>query len=165
MKAVVLTLLMVGVVGAACGREDVQAQDLPSTVDIALSDFTNLPDFGWAISAAPASVSAGRVAFQITNINTASDQEGLPDIPHDFVVIKSDLAPGSLPTHGPGSSVDLFKVDVVAASRALRSGEQATVPLSLDAGDYVLICSVKPFGVEASHYKQGMFMAFTVRDD
>ena len=99
-KLLVLSLIVTGVLFGAGSKyaERVAAHDKDgSFVDVALSDFTNFPAIGWAVTADPSSVAEGDVTFEVTNINTSVVQPFLPNIPHNFLVIRSDLAPDQLP--------------------------------------------------------------------
>src|SRR3972149_1476947 len=81
--AMVLTLVAVlGLVAAACSSDEGGG-----TVAVTLQEFAVVP--------AESSIAAGEVTFEVTN-------EG-PDDVHEFVVFKTDLAPGALPTGEDGS--------------------------------------------------------------
>ena len=164
-KFMALTLIVVGLIfeGSSAKPDAPSTVDAHSTnsVDVGLSDFTNLPDFGWAVNLSSSTVPEGDVFFDVTNINT-----GAPDVPHNLVVIKSDLPPDQLPKLGPGLGVDESQVDVIGSTQFLFSGGQAELEFELDEGNYVLICNVNPLGVEFNaHYEDGMFVGFTVLDD
>lgn len=165
-KAMLVLVLCVSALIAACGQETVQAGSGVPVIDVAISDFTNEPQVGWAVTSYPSSVSEGRVEFDVTNINMASTQEDVPDIAHTLWVIKTDLPPDDLPIRAPGRGINITQVDVWAAAPVLDSGEKATLNLDLVAGNYVLICNIVPDNIEfKSHYEQGSFTEFTVRAD
>ncbi len=109
------------------------------TVDVTLGP-------GFIVSAAPSSVDAGSTIFSATN----------PDlIPHNLRVIKTDLAPDSLPVSA--GVVDEAQVNVVASTGDLAGGgSESTAAVTLEAGAYVLICNVP------NHYQSGQFVAFQV---
>lgn len=132
-----------------------------SLVTVTLSDFTNLPDFGWAVNTDLQSVPKGKVVFDVSNVNS-----GEPDIPHNLVVIRSDLAPDQLPRLGEGLGVDESKVEVVGSTPFLDSGQKGLIDVELEAGNYVLICNVSPLGIDFnSHYEDGMFVGFSVTEE
>ena len=95
-----------------------------------------------------ASVPAGTVGFTVTNVDRRS---------HQFIVIKTDLAPDALAMAGssadpPASGTVIGEI----ATADLGAGATATASFELDAGSYVLICN------RGSHYSRGMTIAFTV---
>ena len=107
----------------------------------------SLNDVPYEVTANPSSVAAGAVDFQVSN-------DGL-GLPHNLLVIRTDLAPDALPMSG--GQVDESQVNVVAAtSQNLVQGATETVSANLAGGNYVLICNV------SNHYGQGMYTAFTV---
>ena len=150
----------------SCSYDSVLAELEVHVIDVAISDFTNLPEVGWAVTAYPPSIPKGKAVFNVKNINAASVLEDLPDIAHTLWVIKTDLPPDKLPTRGPGLGVDISKLDVWAASQKINSGEEAVLHVDLDVGNYVLICNIVPDNDEfPSHYEQGSRTAFTVIDN
>lgn len=111
-----------------------------STVDATEKDF--------AIGVDPATASAGRIDFEISNAG--------PSV-HEFVVFQTDLAPDQLPVNDDGTVNEEGK-GVTHIDEVEDIAVGATEPLSvdLDAGDYVLICNLP------GHYQAGMHTAFTV---
>jgi len=99
-------------------------------------------------------VSAGKVAFHITN--AATDQK------HEFLIFKSDLPIDQLPTK-PDGSVDESSTTAVKVfdSGELDPGASVDMTQDLVAGNYVVICNMVINGT--SHYQQGMRAAFTVK--
>jgi len=137
--------------GPTCGQPQVQAGTTPSgptptavpgatVVNVSLTEFTGTPD--------SSSVSAGAVSFAVTNDGTA---------PHNFRIIKTDLAPDKLPV--ANSQADETQVNVVASSSGnfIAAGASAAVSANLTPANYVLICNVP------THYQSGMRVAFTVQ--
>ena len=166
LKKLPVLVAVVGVLLTSCSYDSVLAELEVHAIDVAISDFTNLPEIGWAVTANPPSISKGRAIFNVANINTASAQDDQPDIAHTLWVIKSDLPPGDLPTLGAGRGVDVSKLDVWAASQKIKSGQEAVLHVDLVPGNYILICNIVPDGDEfPSHYEQGSRTAFTVTDD
>jgi uncharacterized cupredoxin-like copper-binding protein len=111
----------------------------------------------WAVVPAPNSAPAGDVTFEITN-------DGPEDI-HEFVVIKTDLDVGELPTDADGvldeGGEGMVVIDEV---EDLRVGETQTLTVSLDSGSYALVCNVWDDEEGEAHYRMGMYTAFTVTD-
>ena len=121
-----------------------------TTVAVALQEF--------AVSADPATVPAGSVTFDVTN-------DG-PDDVHEFVVIKTDLAPTDLPTDKDGAVLeDGEGMEVVDEIEDIPVGETPTLTVDLETGAYVLICNIlqeEPDGTLEAHYTEGMRTGFTV---
>lgn len=110
-----------------------------ATVAIGHGDF-------WITTSQP-SVDAGNITFNIAN-------QG--EIIHEFKVVRSDLAPDSLPLIEEEFKVDESQVDVLAGTDIMQPGETRTLVLDLPPGNYVLICNI------ASHYQAGSYTGFQV---
>ena len=125
------------------------SSDEGATVNVTLTE--------WAVVLDTASVPAGNVLFNVTNA-------GL-QFKHEFVVIKTDLAPDALPADSTGrvdeeSGAGMTFIGEVEELEISASGN---VSLPLTPGNYVLICNiVEAAGGHESHYNQGMRAAFTV---
>jgi hypothetical protein len=112
----------------------------------------------WEIEAQPAEVKPGKVEFTLTNNGTKV---------HQFIVVKSDLPPGQLPTTAD-NVVDLGKLNVSGSVEAVQPGATAPVELELFPGKYVLICNLidqAGSGPADAHYLNGMAAGFFVLDD
>jgi uncharacterized cupredoxin-like copper-binding protein len=132
---------------AACGGDDTSAADEGQTVEVTLQEF--------AISAVPASVTAGSVTFEATN-------DG-PDDPHELVVIRTDLEATALPTNDDGSVDEEGEgVEAIDEIEEFEPGGTESMTLDLDAGAYVLICNVYDAEEDEAHYAEGMRLGFTV---
>jgi uncharacterized cupredoxin-like copper-binding protein len=136
--AVVVILLL-----PACGGDD-------DTVAATLQEF--------AVSADPASVTAGSVTFDVSN-------DG-PDDVHEFVVIATDLGPTELPVDEDGAVDEGGEgIEVVDEIEEIPVGESRSLTVDLEAGNYVLICNIlqeEPNGTLEAHYSEGMRTGFTV---
>lgn len=98
--------------------------------------------------AAPISIPpAGEVTFEVHNQGT---------ITHEFVVIKTDLAEGELPLDGDVVDENGTGVDIVDQIDAIDPDGSQVLTVTLDAGNYVLICNI------ATHYSQGMHASMQV---
>lgn len=118
-----------------------------STVEVTLQEF--------AVSPSTASVPAGAVTFELTN-------DG-PDDTHEFVVIRTDLEPQSLPTLENGAVDEEGEgIEPVDEVEEIPVGESRTLTVDLAAGSYVLICNIYDEDEQESHYQEGMRTAFTV---
>jgi uncharacterized cupredoxin-like copper-binding protein len=115
-----------------------------TTVNVTLREFSVTP----ATSSAP----AGTVTFHVSNAGTVT---------HEFLVIRTDLAPDDLPTESNGSyEEDGPGTDLLDEIEAINPGRTQDLTLDLDAGNYVLICNMVNQGFV--HYALGMHTAFTV---
>jgi hypothetical protein len=140
--------------------------DDEGVVAVSLTDFLNPADPVFAIRVNPAATDEEEVTFNVKNNS--------PRIPHQFKVIKTDLAPDALPRLGAGQGVDESKVDIVAQFGApgadtLAPQQSAVVQAKLKEGHYVLICNLNPTTPlgqpRSSHYADGMRVGFRVGDD
>jgi len=95
-----------------------------------------------------ASVPAGEVTFKVTNTSKSLE--------HEFVVVKTDLAPDKLPYDKAAQRVEEDKVNVVGEVEDLEPGDSGSNTFALQPGKYVAICN------EPGHYNEGMYAPFTV---
>jgi uncharacterized cupredoxin-like copper-binding protein len=116
-------------------------------VNVRVQEFAVIPD--------TASAPAGEVTFTVTNTG--------PDDVHEFVVVKTGLAPEALPTE-PNGSVDETGagIEPVDEIEDIAVGDTQSVMADLEAGNYVLMCNIYDKAEKESHYQQGMHTAFTV---
>jgi uncharacterized cupredoxin-like copper-binding protein len=137
--------------GTAASSEGAATGTPEGTVNVSLSEFS--------VSARPSEVAAGDVTFVVTS------RDGL----HEFLVIRTDLAPDALPEKGKADTPigeisytnvrvdeDAPGLEVVGEVEDVEFGSAETLDVSLDPGNYVLICNIP------AHYHAGMFTAFTV---
>ena len=145
--------LLAALVLSACGGGGGAAGGGGGTVSVTLQE--------WAVIPAQSSVGAGPVTFEVKN-------DG-PVHPHEFVVIRTDLAPQSLPTTHEGAvDEDGEGIEIIGKIEEFPPGETRSATFDLQPGSYVLVCNVS--GEEGGehggggeiHYKMGMFAAFTV---
>ena len=116
-------------------------------VEVTVKEFEVLP--------ASASTQAGEVTFEVTN-------DG-PEDEHEFVVIKTDLDPGDLPTDSTGAvDEDGDGIEVIDELEEIPVGETEELTVNLEAGSYVLICNIFEDSENESHYQNGMRTAFEV---
>ncbi len=141
------TIALVALAGAACAA----AKPAGGTVDVGLQE--------WAVVPAQTSVNAGPVTFKVNNTG--------PDDPHELVIIRTDLAPGKLPTDAFGKVDEAGAgIEMIGEVESFDPGKTETGTFDLKAGTYVLICNIlqdEPDGSKESHYRMGMFTAFTVK--
>jgi uncharacterized cupredoxin-like copper-binding protein len=112
----------------------------------------------WSVNLDADSAPAGEVTFQVTN-------DGPADI-HEFVVIRTDLDPGDLPVDEngvvdeSGEGID----EVVDEIEDIAVGDTQELTVTLDAGNYVLLCNIWSEEEQESHYQMGMRTAFTATE-
>lgn len=136
--------------GGAGGGEEGAA----TTVSVTLREFSVTPS--------PDSAPTGTVKFDVNNAGAEV---------HEFVVIKTDLAPDALPT-GKDGAVDEAGtgMEVIGEIEDIPAGSTQTTEFDLASGKYVLICNIteemkhKDAKHEEvmSHYQEGMHAPFTV---
>lgn len=97
----------------------------------------------WKVAPSVKRVAAGRVVFLVRNGGERK---------HEFVVIRTNRSPASLPVKG-GRATESGKRGEV---EDLRPDAAGRLTLALKRGRYVLICNLR------GHYKHGMFVAFKV---
>jgi uncharacterized cupredoxin-like copper-binding protein len=91
---------------------------------------------------------AGETTFDISN---EAEQT------HEFVIIKTDLAEGDLPTGDDGDVDEEGEgIEPVDEVEDIEQGATESLTVDLDAGSYVAICNLP------GHYRQGMHASFTV---
>jgi len=106
-----------------------------NSVPVMLTDF--------AVTPMVTTVRAGAVTFRIMNRGVTT---------HEFVVLRSDIAPGSLAvTKGTATEAGHVGEAEGIAPRSVR-----TLTLTLSPGRYVLICNL------SGHYELGMHAGLTV---
>jgi uncharacterized cupredoxin-like copper-binding protein len=137
----------------ACSNDDDAGGSPSAFVDSGGSVAVTVQE--WSVIPVPPDAPAGSVTFNITNKG--------PDDEHEFVVIKSDLDPGALPTDETGAVVETGEgMEVVDEVEAIPVGDSPTLTVDLEAGAYVLICNIYDETEKESHYQQGMRTSFTV---
>ncbi|GIU94214.1 MAG: hypothetical protein KatS3mg012_0671 [Gaiellaceae bacterium] len=97
----------------------------------------------WMVMPSKSRVPAGKVTFVVTNSGK---------LKHDFVVLRTNLAPGKLPIVGARAK----ELGRVGRTPVFGPKQTRKLTLTLKAGRYVLICNVP------AHYMAGMRVAFRV---
>jgi len=155
-RAAIVTPVVLALAIAACGPIGGGGESAEGTVSVPGGTPVNVTLSEYSVETDIANAPAGQITFHVTN-------EG-PDDAHQFMVILADdLAPDALPTLDDGS-VDTENgegVDEMQVIEVIAVGETKNLPISLEIGDYVLICNMVEEG-EPSHYQQGMRTAFHV---
>jgi len=95
------------------------------------------------------------VTFQVSNTG--------PEDVHEFVVLKTDLDAGALPTDDTGAVLEEGEgIEVVDEIEDIPVGESQDLTVSLEAGKYVLLCNIYSAEEQEAHYEMGMRTNFTV---
>jgi uncharacterized cupredoxin-like copper-binding protein len=168
----ILALVAVGAV-AACGGDDNSASNTPTrastasttpaatgtptaaatgaeTIDVALQE--------WSINPSVLTIGAGAVSFTVKNTG--------PQFKHEFVVLKTDLAPAALPKKADGT-VDEEGPGVTSPGEIadIPIGQQQSTTIDLTPGKYLFICNLVDQDTNGTelHFTNGMFRAFTVQ--
>jgi len=103
----------------------------------------NVIEQNFSIDLSPAIAIAGQVTFHISNQSAS--------LPHDFMIIQTDLQADQLPLDNSGN-VDMSKLKVLGQVNDIAPGDTKTLQVNLLAGQhYVVICN-KP-----GNYQHGMY--------
>ena len=109
----------------------------------------------WSISLDKTTVKAGNINFRVTNKG--------PDDVHEFVVVKTDLAPDALPSDSQQIDENGADIEIIGEIEGIKVGTDVHVSsMDLKPGNYVLICNIWDEDEQESHYHEGMQVAFTV---
>ncbi len=102
----------------------------------------------WSVGVSANEAKAGDVKFTMKNAGS---------IPHEFIIVKTDFAPGEIPL-GTNNRFDEEGegLEVIGEIPEWDAGTTDTVTLNLTAGKYQLLCNIE------GHYKNGMYVPFTV---
>jgi len=137
----------------ACGGSKPKATSSPATgrtiVNVTLQEY--------AVLAQRSSATAGLVSFQPKNIG--------PKLKHEFVVVRTMLAPDKLPTKADGSVDQTSKtLTLVGRIASIPVGSTGATTFTLTPGRYVLFCNLVTTSgsTKRAHYELGMRAAFTV---
>jgi uncharacterized cupredoxin-like copper-binding protein len=112
----------------------------------------------WKITLSPTTGAAGEVTFTINNIGEKD---------HEFVVVKTDLAPDKLPTVAEGDEAGTVDeegegITSIGEKEDIKAGTDNNVlTLTLTPGNYVIFCNVHD--EDLVHYQKGMHTAFVVQ--
>jgi uncharacterized cupredoxin-like copper-binding protein len=153
MKNTNLSVALVVVLNAACGAaenviEDVDDTREPTDVNVSLREFS--------IDPSPAFAPAGTVRFHVTN--DGEEQ-------HEFLVIRTELAPNALPRAANGSYQENGEgTELLDEIEMVMPGETRELELDLNEGGHVLICNMVEIedDIVEAHYAKGMYAAFDV---
>jgi len=105
----------------------------------------NATEHDFEIALDQTTVASGDITFNITNNGPST---------HEFVVVKTDDAPDDLPVENGVVPED--GLDVIGEQEEVAPSTNVTLPLTLAAGQYVIICNI------TGHYEAGMHTGLTV---
>jgi uncharacterized cupredoxin-like copper-binding protein len=149
-RSIALLFAVTALAMTACSNDKKPSGGTGETaVAVTLQEYALLPSV--------ATATAGKVTFNPKNVG--------PKKTHEFVVVKTDLAPESLPTEADGSvSEGGAGIEAVGELEDIAVGASKTITFTLAAGKYVLFCNVVETEGSTTlvHYKLGMRAAFTV---
>jgi len=124
----------------ACGGGDNESDDATSNnITGTLNE--------WTVETDATTAKAGEVIFTVTNEGT---------IGHEFLVVKTDIAPGQIPLDGDHFAEPTDGLEVIDEIGEFAKGTTETLTLNLEPGTYQLVCNLP------DHYSAGMHMTFTV---
>lgn len=101
----------------------------------------------WYVRVETSTTLSGPVEFDVENAGT---------MPHEFVIVRTDVAPGKIPVSGGVFDEGDASIDVIDEIVEWPAGETRQLSLDLVAGDYQLVCNLP------GHYALGMWTGFTV---
>jgi len=139
LKSAVASVALVAALGA-CGSDSDDSSDATS------NDITGSVK-EWLVETDSDVAKAGEVVFTVTNDGT---------IGHEFLVVKTDIAPGDIPLDGDHFAEPTDGLEVIDEIGEFAKGTTETLTVTLDPGSYQLVCNLP------DHYSAGMYMGFTV---
>ena len=145
LAASVLAILAVSI--GACGGDDNKTSTPSASTTTSTGKTTIKASLGeYFIKLDKSSVPAGSVRFDVSN-------DG--NVEHEFVVIKTNLAPGKLPLKGGEAKEDVGPSPGEIPS--VKVGKKKALAVTLKPGKYVLICNLP------GHYKAGQSTGLDVK--
>lgn len=115
------------------------------TVDVTLAE--------WSITTSVKSAKAGAVTFNIENTGPAQN--------HEFIILKTDIAPDSLPTLKDNSlNEDASGITSPGESKVLPVGQKQTVTIAMTEGNYVFVDNIVEKNL--THWEKKPYATFTV---
>ncbi len=155
-RSVCATLAIV-VIASSCGSDFNDANDA-NDANGSSSDTggtaTDAPsnDIGghvkeWEVEVDAESATAGEITFTIDNDGT---------IGHEFLVVKTDIAPGEIPVDGDHFPEDASGIEVIDEIGEFDKETTEQLVVTLEPGNYQLVCNLP------DHYANGMHTGFQV---
>jgi len=122
------------------------AEDTNDSADATSNNITGSME-KWHIEIDATTAKAGEVTFTVANEGT---------IGHEFLVVKTDIAPGQIPLDGDHFAEPTDGIEVINEIGEYAKGTTETLTLNLEPGNYQIVCNLP------GHYANGMFLKFTV---
>ena len=117
-----------------------------AAVDVTLSE--------WSIKPSVTSAKAGAVTFNIQNTGPAQS--------HEFIILKTDIAPEGLPTLKDNSLDEEGNgITSPGESKVLGVGKTQTITVSMTPGKYVFVDNIVQRGLV--HWEKKAYATFTVQ--
>ena len=145
-RVIVLSVLAGGSLLAGCG-EDLDDTKGGSSEESNDDGIISGHVKEWEVVIETDTVPAGTVEFSIENQGT---------IQHEFLVVKTDVAPGEIPVEGDRFSEEQESIFMVDEIPEFEVGLTNKLVVELEPGTYQLVCNI------AGHYQAGMFTQLTV---
>jgi uncharacterized cupredoxin-like copper-binding protein len=130
---------------AACSSDSSSSAGSESSSDSSMGESIGSDEKDFSITLDTSTTQAGEVTFNISNAGPST---------HEFVVVKSDLAPDALPVSD--GVVEEDALDAIGEQEDIAANTSTDLTLTLDAGSYIVICNLP------GHYEQGMYAGLTV---
>jgi uncharacterized cupredoxin-like copper-binding protein len=135
---------------AGCGADmnDAAPSDnnVVSDVIVASNDVTGSVQ-EWQVDVDSTVARSGDVTFTIDNDGTVG---------HEFLIVKTDIPPGEIPTAGDHFPEDAEGIEVIDEIGEFAVGTTESLTVTLARGSYQLVCNLP------EHYENGMFVGFDV---
>ena len=117
-----------------------------ATVDVTLSE--------WSITTSVTSAKAGAITFNIQNTGPAKS--------HEFIILKTDIAPDALPTAKDKSLNESGKgITSPGEGGILAVGKKQTISITMTPGKYVFVDNIVEKGLV--HWDKKAYATFTVQ--
>ncbi len=143
---VVLVIPLFLIVGLTMNQASITASAEAAAVNTT-GQIIDVSEVSFNIHMSQTTAQAGPITFHVVN--------GADDMLHEFLVIKTDLPAGELPTTMMGRVAE-EAVTIVTAAEDIPPSQSRNLSVNLAAGHYVMICNLP------GHYLQGMRVDFTV---
>lgn len=103
----------------------------------------------WGIELSSATSTAGEVSIRLTNSGT---------IPHEFIIVRTDLTTEELLTKVDSASnrLDEAMLDAAGEQPEFAPGEVKLLTLDLSPGKYIVLCNI------AGHFSSGMYASLEI---
>ena len=115
------------------------------TVDVTLTE--------WSIATSMTSAKAGAITFNVQNTGSAKS--------HEFIILKTEIAPESLPTLKDGSLDEEGNgITSPGESKVLAVGQKQTITVAMTEGNYVFVDNI--IERDLVHWEKKAYATFTV---